>query len=275
MRFSASMIKTWMKCPLQARFKEVLQLPEMQHAKTTFGTCIHDALELYNNSGNVDAAIVRFKETWDEPSILNAEIDVWPQNTSWAELRERGIRSIQRFHEDNKWESRVIVANEHKFLVPFGEHTLSGIVDNIEITGSGKNKELRIIDYKTSSYVPTHIQLRMDVQFTAYIYASEQEEFWHDIPNGEELFDTLQGVRRRGIWYSIWNHRTVDVGPRNELDMERLYRVMLEIERAMERDVYVPNISADSCMWCSYINLCAVTIPLAQEVEIARLERAS
>lgn len=273
MRFSASMINTWMKCPQQAKFKEVLRLPEAQHAKTTFGTCVHDALELYNGCGDVGRAIERFKETWDDPAILNAEIDTWPQTTSWGELRERGIQSIMRFHDDNKWETRKIVANEHSFLVPFGDHTLSGFVDNIEIVGSGKNKELRIIDYKTSSFTPSHLELRMNVQFTIYIYASTQAEFWTDIPDGERLFEELSNAPRRGVWYSLWHHRKVDVGIRNDLDLERLYRVMLEIERAKEHEVYVPNVSGSSCMWCAYTNLCAATIPLAQEVEVARRER--
>lgn len=275
MRFSASMLKTWMDCSQQAKFKSVLKLPEAQHAKTTFGTCVHDALELYNNSGNIDAAVERFKDTWEEPEMLNAVVDIWPQNTSWSELRERGIKSILKYHEDNKWETRTIVANEHKFLVPFGNHTISGFVDNIEITGSGSSRELHIIDFKTSGYVPTHLELRMNVQFTVYMYASQQPEFWTDIPNGPELYEKLIDVPRRGIWYSIWNSKRVDVGPRNQLDMERLYRVMLEIERAIQNDVYVPNIKGDSCMWCSYTNLCAATIPLAQEVEIAKRERVT
>ncbi len=273
MRFSASMIKTWMDCPQQAKFKSVLKLPEARHAKTSYGTCVHDALELYNNSGNVEAAVARFKDTWEDPSILRAEVDIWPQNTSWGELRERGIKSILKYHEDNKWATRTIVANEHKFLVPFGEHTLSGFVDNIEITGSGANKTLEIIDFKTSSYTPSHLELRMNIQFTIYMYASYQPEFWADIPNGMELFEKLKDAPRRGTWYSLWNHKRTDVGPRNELDMERLYRAMVEIERALKHEVFVPNIKGDSCMWCSYTNLCPATIPLAQEVEIAKRER--
>ena len=146
-------------------------------------------------------------------------------------------------------------------------------MDNLEITGSGKNRELRIIDYKSSSYTPTHLELRMNIQFTIYLYASMQEEFWTNIPNGDELFKSLANTKRRGIWYSIWNHRMVDVGPRDQLDMERLYRVLIEIERAIEHDVYVPNIKGDSCMWCAYTNLCAATIPLSTEVEIAKRER--
>jgi CRISPR/Cas system-associated exonuclease Cas4 (RecB family) len=88
-----------------------------------------------------------------------------------------------------------------------------------------------------------------------------------------EIFESLKGVKRRGVWYAVWNNKTLDVGPREDVDMMRLYRVMLEIERAVEQDVHVPDISGKSCLWCSYTNLCAVTIPLSNEVENARAER--
>ena len=273
MRFSASMIKTWMDCPKQAHFKKVLKLPEQRHPKTSYGTCMHDALELYNNCGNIEASVQRFKETWEDDSILGTKIDYWPAGSSWSELRERGIIALKKYHEDNRWETRTIVANELEFLVPFGEHKLHGFVDNLELTGSGSNRELRVIDFKSSSYTPSHLELRMDVQFSIYLYASTCREFWEDVPNGMELFEKLENTRRRGIWYSIWNGKMTDVGPRNELDMERLYRVMVEIEKAMEAEVYVPNLKAAPCQFCSYTNLCAVTIPLSQEVDIARRER--
>lgn len=273
MRFSPSMIKTWMVCPKQAHFKEILNLPEGQHAKTSFGTCIHSALELYNVTGDVDMAVEHFKEAWDDPSILDAEIDVWPPRTSWGELNQRGIQAVIKFHEDNRWETRNIIAAEHKFLVPFGDHVLSGIIDSLELVGSGKKKELRIIDYKTSSYTPTHLQLRFDVQFTVYMYATLLPQFWVDIEGGEQLFEDLLEVRRRGVWYSIWHQKTLDVGPREELDLQRLYRVLDEIERAVESDVYVPSIDGNACMWCAYTHVCPSTIPLAEEVEIVRRER--
>lgn len=273
MRFSASMVKRWMECPKQAHFHDIMRLPSPQHAKTTYGTCQHDALELLNNTGDVDAAVARFKETWEEPGILKAEIDVWPQNTSWGDLKQRGIASILKFHEDNSWEGRIVVASEHSFLVPFGEHTLSGLVDYLEIIGKGKKRSLRVMDLKTSSYKPSHLQLRFNIQFTLYIYASEQPEFWEDIPHGEELFAEFEGQPREAYWYSLWDQRMTEVGTRTDLDIMRLYRVALEIENAIEKEVYVPSISGVACLYCPYDHLCAAVIPLREVLEEARAER--
>jgi len=273
MRFSASMIGRWMGCPKEAHFHDILKLPSPQHAKTTYGTCQHDALDLYNKTGNVEAAILRFKETWDDPGILEAEIDVWPQNTSWGDLRQRGIASILKYHEDNSWEDRIVVASEHPFLVPFGEHTLSGFVDYLEIIGKRKKRSLRVVDLKTSSYRPSHLQLRFNPQFTIYIYASEQPEFWEDIPHGEELFAEFEGQPRMAYWYSLWDQRMTEVGIRTDLDMMRLYRVVLEIEQAIKKEVFVPSLTGASCLYCPHTHLCAAVIPLREVVEEARAER--
>lgn len=235
---------------------------------------MHDAIELYNITGDLKAATERFKETWEDPSILNAEVNLWPSVVSWGELKTRGIQCLQKFSEDSKWENRNILATEHKFVVPFGEHTMSGIVDSLELLGSLRNpKELRVIDYKTSSRTPTRIDLRFDIQFTIYMYATEQPEFWEGIEGGEQLFESLRNTRRVGVWYSLWNHKMTDVGPREDVDLMRLHRAMLEIEKAVDKEVYVPSISADSCMWCPYTDYCAVTIPLSEELREARNER--
>lgn len=63
-RFSASRIKTWMDCSLQAHFHYDEKLPDQANAKGVFGTCIHAALDLYNKTGNLEAAIDLFKDLW-------------------------------------------------------------------------------------------------------------------------------------------------------------------------------------------------------------------
>lgn len=168
MKFNASMLKTYMDCPLKARFQEVEKLPRLQNAKATFGSCVHMALEDFNKHGNVDVSIKLFKELWDDPSKAGLSIDVWPKFTTYGGLRKRGIEIMQEYADRHKWETRTVVATEHRFCVPFGEHHLSGIVDLVEKKKSGKGKNvLRIVDYKTNTKQPNLAQLRLDIQFCA------------------------------------------------------------------------------------------------------------
>lgn len=267
------MLKTWMTCPKQAHFKDILNMPESQHCKTTYGTCIHDALEVLNNTRDLRKAQQRFLTTWDNPAILDAEIDVWPANMTWGSLKVRGLEALANYEELEGWNTKKILATEHKFVVPFGEHTLSGIVDSLEVQGSGKAARLYVVDYKTSSYFPTHIELRTNIQFTIYMYAATQPEFWEGIEDGKKHFEKYRGLDVKGVWYSMWHGRKTEVGRRTDLDLMRLYRLLTEIEKAIEHDVYVPSISADSCIYCPYTEICGVAIPIVEDINDERAVR--
>lgn len=273
MRFSSSTIKKWMSCPLQANFYKTMEFTELQNGKTSFGTCIHDALERYNIDGDVQAAIERFKLTWANPEMLDAAVDIWPKYTSYGGLRERGIEILNQYNDKNIWDNRVVVSTEHEFKVPFGEHQLSGYVDLIEHKKNGQGKNiLKIVDYKTTSKQPTLQQLRLDVQFTVYVYASLQPEFWMGyeevpgLPNGEELFEKYSKMDRRAVWYHLMGNKEINAGERDDGDFMRLYRVCLEIANAFEKQVFVPSISGESCTFCPFTEVCNAVIPVRDKM---------
>lgn len=271
MRISASLLKTWMGCPLQARFKYVDHLPDVSNAKTAFGSCVHHALEHYNQTGDVERSIEIFKDVWDDPAKIGAEFAWWPKFTTFAGLRNRGIEVLREYHEKQKWENRLVLGAEHRFRVPFGEHELVGIVDLLEMKKSGRGKNtLRIVDYKTNAKAPSIGELRVNVQFTAYHYASMQPEFWlgngpdhPPVPDGQNLWDRLQDAPRRAYWYHLMTNKEIDAGERDDADFMRLYRVATEISRALEHQVFVPNISGDTCVFCPYTEPCGLPIPKA------------
>lgn len=279
MKFNPSMLKTWMACPLQARFKEIEKRPFRQNAKASFGTCIHDALEQFNTYGNVDSAIERFKLTWANPEMLGVEPSEWSRGQTYPGLRDKGLEILTGYAEAQVWDSRRVIATEHKFCIPFGDHEISGIVDLIEQKRSGRGKNvLRIVDYKTNTAKPTKFALAMDVQFTTYVFASLQPEFWmgmtsengQEYPgmaNGEQLYEEYMNVERRAIWYHLWTQQELDAGERDDEDFMRMYQCVKEIAKACEAKVFVPNISADSCLWCSYRDICGAVIPVQKHVD--------
>lgn len=276
MKVNASLLKTWMTCPLQARFGEIEKLERLQNAKASFGTCIHEALELYNNTGNYEAARERFNHTWENPDVLGVAPDYWPRFTDFAGLRKKGLEILEKYHENQKWESREIIATEHKFCVPIGDHYISGVVDLLEVKKTkGGKKALRIVDYKTNSKQPTKEALFMDIQFTVYVYASMQPEFWlgfgddpkyPPMPNGEELYERFDGMIRKAIWYHLWQNKEIVVGDRDDDDFMRLYRCITSVVEAIEKEVYVPNISGDSCTYCSFTEQCKVVLPVRDKL---------
>jgi hypothetical protein len=278
LRLRQSFIKTWCECPLQAKFELESQSSsgiKRQNAAASLGTCVHHALALYDNGLTVDKAIDEFKRVWNDPSLLDAEPNQWPKFSSKDAYKERGVKMITEYHERLQWESREVIKTEHQFAVPFGEFILTGTVDLLEVRKSGKGKTLlRIIDKKTNKKVPTKAMLALDIQFTTYFYASLQEEFWigyDGIPgmkDGAKLFERFKDIPRVAIWNQLETNKDIDVGPREQLDFDRLYRACSEIKRALEHDVYVPNISGSSCTWCDHHVECGVKIPTQEELDL-------
>jgi hypothetical protein len=274
--FSASRLKTWMACPLQAKFKYIdHETGGKQNAKASFGTIIHHCLDIYNRTGNLEVALNTFKDLWHNPDKLGVTPEVWPKFTSYGSLRERGLLVLKQVHQSTKWDKREVITTEHRFHVPFGRHELNGVVDLLEVRKSGKGQSLlRVVDYKTNSRRPNMGELALDIQFTVYVYATMQREFWvgdgtpeyPGITNGEWLYETLLEVPRRAIWYHLWDAKEIDAGPREDDDFMRLYRLCEQVERAVTHEVFVPRIG-EACTLCDFANAqCPVRVPTADEL---------
>lgn len=168
MIFSASRLKTWMACPLQAYFKYDEGLPSPQNAAASWGSIIHNALEYYNTTQNYDGARKLFLDQWYHPEKVGLEPDYWPPNTSHTGYLKMGLDIIDDFHRRQRWQGRTVIGAEIPFKVPFGEHHLTGFIDLLEVRKTSRaNPLLRIIDYKSAGRQPTKIELALDIQFCA------------------------------------------------------------------------------------------------------------
>jgi CRISPR/Cas system-associated exonuclease Cas4 (RecB family) len=217
----------------------------------------------------VERAIERFLSTWDNPETIDRKVDVWTKGANFGGVRERGVKILRSYHEYTELDDRTVLAAEHHFLVPLGEFELHGFVDLVE---TRKNKhgqqEISIVDYKTNKKTPYINQLAQNLQFTAYAYAASQPEFWTG--HGTEEFPALcdhefwqkhiAGLTIRPVWYHLETSKRIDCGIRDHNDFLRLHRVAQMIERAMRLEVYVPNISGDSCTFCPYKEPCGLPL---------------
>ncbi len=260
MKFSPSQIKAFGECALQAKFKYVDRLPTKLGSSAHWGTSLHQALEHYVDHQDVQKAIEEFVEYYSSVTP-----DYWNRRTSFTGHVDTGKKILEDFADSNKWDDRIPIAAEHRFMVDIGDHQLSGIVDLLDV--SSDLSELRIVDYKSGAR-PTKENLYLNVQFTAYLYASEQKEFWTGypgqtdrypgLPNGEELYELFLTKKRKGIWYDLKKNEEIDVGPRAFRDYARLYRAMEMIALAIENEVFIPSISAQTCGFCDFQDICPV-----------------
>jgi PD-(D/E)XK nuclease superfamily len=259
-----------MSCPLAAHYRYHEGLPRRLSGKALFGSTIHSALELFNTTGDYERTVEKFKHDWANPI---SEPDYWPRGSNYADLRKRGLEILEKVKNHYRFQDRRVIGCEIPFLVPYGDHELTGFVDLVETQRSGTGKEvLKIVDYKTNAKDPWKNELALDVQFTVYHYAVSQKEFWvgakgnpdfPGVPNGEWLWETLaQAVPKRCIWFSLWSGKQLDAGPRTDADYQRLYRVCDEIQRATEAEIFVPKVG-EACNWCDFTEQCAMEIPVS------------
>lgn len=272
-RFSASRIKVWEECPLRAHYRYDQGLPGRQNAKASFGTIVHAALQHYNDHGNdYDGARRLFLDLWAHPEKAGVEPDYWPKFTSYGGLRSKGLEVLENVHASYRFTNRTVIGTEVPFVVPFGDYELTGFIDLVEVAKSGTGTELlKVVDYKSNSRDPSASALALDIQFTCYAYAVGQEVFWvgngtpecPGVENGAWLWETVgKMATARCVWYSLWNKREIDAGPRLQADFERLYKVLDAIDASDAAGIHLPRIG-EACTWCDYTEECRMEIPVA------------
>lgn len=277
-RWSASRLKTWSTCPLQGYFKYVELLREPQGSKASYGSCLHEALRHYNVGASIEDAKALFRDLWTNPEKVGLAPEVWNKNSTFAGHLEQGQSVLQRYHDSLKWDEREVIATEHPFLVPFGDFELTGFVDLVELRRSGNGRRLlKVIDYKGGSWQPKTAELLLDIQFTVYMWAIDQVEFWlgngtpefPGIPDGEELYEQLLDVPRRAVWLHMNGPKEVDAGKRGDEDYARLYRLMVEVNRAEQYRIYVPRIG-EACGICGFTKECGIPTTVRNDEEADR-----
>lgn len=260
----------WMDCPLKAKFHYVDGLSEPQNAYAAFGSVVHHCMEIYNETNDVEHAVEMFQEYWTHPERLGVEPEVWPKYTSFSKFMQDGITALRNFDDQYRFSERTVLATEHRFLVPFGRHKLTGAIDCLQISEDRRGSVLEIVDYKTNRKRPFANNLRLNIQFSIYDLASRHRDFWFGSPsdpdnfppmeNGEFYWEMHRNLPRKNTWWGLLQGKEFDAGPRDEADFLRLYRVVNEVEKALEHNVFVPNISGDSCTWCPYQEPCGLPI---------------
>lgn len=263
------MLKTWMKCPLLFKWENIDGLAREQSGSLTFGSIIHDCVLWMEVNQDLDGAIQRFQEYWAAPALFGPEypIDYYVRGTNWKKFRDEGPRILTGWWQVISWDAALTLAREHSFEVPIGKngHTLIGTVDKLEVKyRSDVGGEVVVLsDYKTNKKTPTYDYLAEDLQFSAYGYATTQPEFWTGIPNGAALFEQYRDLPRYGEWVQLTGPRRMDAGVREQRHYNRVAMAVDALADSVAMEIFVPNISGETCRFCEYRKPCG--LPLLDE----------
>lgn len=254
-----SLLKTWQTCPEKLRL-EMAGHPRQQSGALTFGTIIHACVEILETR-SLDEAQDAFEHWWAEPTTLDPslKIDYYLRGTNWKKYRANGKRILEEWAAIHSWNTDAVLAREFTFDVPIGDgHILHGTIDRLAVRNGPEGPTIVVSDYKTSRKEPTYDWLEDDLQFTSYLYATLRPEFWATFSDGEERFERYKNYRRFGEWIQLLGPKVKAAGTRSQAQYNRLIRMVNQLARSVDADIYVPTISGESCKWCDFRQSCGL-----------------
>jgi len=233
MKLSYSSISDYLNCPLKYKFRYVDRLPTKKTPALSFGSSLHEALAFLFNV-----------KTPDPPSldtVLNELKNKWLSDgySSAAEEKQyfaHGRQVISKFYETNIADFKPPVALEHKFILPIGNFTLTGIIDRLDKVGEG---HFEVIDYKTNRKLPPQTAIDKDLQLSIYHYATKQ--IWGFEPKAVSLYFLLP------------NHKMSSV--RSDVQITETLDIIKKVASRIEEQRFEPT-QNNLCPWCDFQPYC-------------------
>ena len=238
---SISQIRTYLRCPLEYRFRYIDGLYVPQSGAVALGKSIHRALE-YNFRQKIDSGhdlplkdvVDVFNDTYDF-LMEDTELD---KGENAEELRKEGMRLLSIYHSTVAPGIRPVIVEEPFQIELDGLYIpLAGIIDLVDESGV-------IVDHKTAKRAYTGDAIQRDLQLTTYAMA-------YRMLYGKEERAVRLDVMVRGREPRVQTLK----GSRNERQIERHARLIREVADAIEKGIFYPNESY-YCGICRYLTFC-------------------
>ena len=242
---SISQVNTYLRCPLQYywRYVEGLRIPPA--SALTFGKAVHAAIEhnyrhkmMTGNDVPVEEAKEAFAYAWDRM----APETQFEEGEKPGEVKDEGVRCTALYVTEVAPAVRP-VAVEEEFELQFEntEHTLKGVVDLIDASGT-------IIDTKTTKRSPAADALEKDLQLTTYSLG----------------YRTLKGESESGLRMDFIVRTkqpkitSLSAAPRSDREIQRLLKTIAYVARAIRDQLFYPQVHNFTCnaAGCGYWPVC-------------------
>ena len=171
---SVSKISTFMKCPLQAKFRYVDKIPEPALGVFLFGKVVHAAVERALRAVQIGGKLPSWQDMTDWlPGIFEAQVKEdedrgsfvgWDWGDDTLAAQKKDAPALVKLVREDVLPSIRPVLVESKFNYPLpskiGEFKIYGVIDLFEEGGM-------LTDWKTTSKVSANAK-KLDIQLPAY-----------------------------------------------------------------------------------------------------------
>ena len=231
---SSSKYTTFDDCPLQFKFKYVLEAPGKPRQYLSFGNNIHSAIEniekLQKDHVTISEELISkiLKKYWNSLSY-----DTKSQENEYQDTANEMIHRYLQWHNSNP---NLLEDIEVEFTINFHGVKIKGKIDRVEITPDG---EYEVIDFKTGKSKTTKNKIKDDIQLN--IYALGVQELYGKLPKKISLFYLVDGDIRS---YYITRE-----------DLDNFETRLSDMNRSIFDERFVAN-PAYHCKYCDYAAIC-------------------
>ncbi|MEK7142666.1 MAG: PD-(D/E)XK nuclease family protein [Patescibacteria group bacterium] len=234
MRISYSALDTFNRCPKKYQFQYLERVRVPEKPELFFGSLIHEVVQLALKKDPIlppiEELLAFYKSKWQE-EIFSSAAEA-KQYFAWGE------NMIRHFHSSHKPGLRNIVAVEKRFLIPLGDHQLSGMIDRVDKLPFGA---FEVIDYKTSKQLPSKENIDQDKQLCMYHLAVEY--LW---PEAKDIRLTLYFLK----------HNSQMTTKRRPDEIEEIKEHIIKTAAKIEKETDFFPKANPLCDWCEYGHLC-------------------
>jgi superfamily I DNA/RNA helicase/RecB family exonuclease len=234
---SPSQAASYDACPRRYVLERRIRLGDPTSVWAHFGELVHDVLEHAEaeviGTDRPHADLVRVLEIAEEVWAERADFGIPALTDAWKSKAEETLTNLY-----TKWPGKgPTVAVEHRADAEIGGVSWTGRIDRIEESSEG----LRIVDYKTSTYLTTYEEAEQSIQLGYYAIALARERGRRPVASE--------------MWFPRIRQKTV---PTRGLAMHLLPEVeekLSEITASIRAEDWEPRVSKQ-CGRCSFKSSC-------------------
>ena len=262
---NVSNLNTYLRCPRSFYFNTILRIPSAKIAYFSFGTAVHEALELLFKS--IDSGN---KELPQLDKLLDYfDFAIFKERDSFTKedyklKKEYGKEFLPIYYEWYKDQWNLNVETEKYIRTAVGDVVITGKIDKVEFSG----RQVNIVDYKTGS----HDKSKKKSNFNRpgeKVYAGAKKhiaEYGGDYWRQAVFYKILVDADPNNSWDVVsteFDFVEPDKKRNNELFKEKIVitpedvalvkEQMKQVNRAVKQLEFDRGCEEDDCVWCNFV----------------------
>ncbi len=184
--FSWTSISSFLKCPLEFKYKYLYQLPTAGNGYMSFGQTIHKSIQIFskliiqiNSAKQTDLFGKNPKDKIEYPPLDRLHkiyeenwIDDWyASKADKQKFHKRGYRLLENYYNTILARQIIPAETEKFFKLRLGDYKYVGVIDSFYENPDGS---INIVDYKTSQKARTKLERVDKKQLLGYQWAAQE-----------------------------------------------------------------------------------------------------